>query len=323
MNRRALLTSLAAVPLLGTRIARARDSGAPHRMGGLLMSTPEKAMSELVPPFMKALADIGYVEGRNLATEWRFYAFDMVRGASMAAELVRLAPEVLMTHGTPPTKLLQHATKTIPIITSVQDPVASGFARSLGRPEGNITGFCHVHPDAETKQVELLRSMVPGLDRIVYIDDIGYGGAREGARPFERAVKAAGLKSEVRLVARPEVEQVFVDMKRSGGTSAAFVLFVTLQRAEMARFALRHRVPTMGSEPDYVERGGLMSFGMYHGSPQRFFLMIDKILKGMKPADIPWELPDRTQLAINLGTAKALGLTISQDLLLRADQVVE
>ncbi len=275
-------------------------------------------MDELAPPVRKLLADVGYVEGRNLTVEWRAMGLDDSIGAAMAEELVRLQMDVLMTHGTPPTKAFQAATRTIPIATVVGDPIASGFTRSLARPSSNITGLSLTHPETPAKQVELLRKTLRRLERIVFIDNIDYGAFR----PYEAAAKAAGIVAEIKVINRAQIEGIFAGMKRSAN-SAAFVVFTTIARPELAAIASRYAVPTMLWEMGYVETGGLMSFSMLHSNGgARQAATIDKLLKGVRVADIPWELPDRSHLAINLKTAKLLGIEFPPDILLSADEIV-
>jgi ABC-type uncharacterized transport system substrate-binding protein len=235
MNRRAALSSLAAGSLLATRFAHARLGAKVYRAGVLFAGSREPVMEVLRRKdwgLLQPLANLGYIDGRNLTFEWRFIEGNF-KAPEMSVELVRLAPNLLFTDEDTPTEALQHATRTIPIVTAVNDPLESGFTRSLARPSGNILGICNRHPDTPAKQIDLL------------------------------------------------------------------------------------------SRGGYVERGGLMTFTMYHDQPFfRFASIFDKVFKGMAPAEIPWELPDRTHFAINLGTAKLLGLKIPESLLLRADKVV-
>jgi putative tryptophan/tyrosine transport system substrate-binding protein len=321
VNRRALLALLASGSLLGVRFAIARTAS--HRLGIFIAGFCNAETREELAPMFKSLAELGHVEGRNLTVEWRCFGMDFSRAPSMAAELVRLEVDAIWTTGTPQTKALQDATKTIPIVTSVGDPVASGFAKTLVRPGGNITGLCR-HPDTPAKQIELLRRVVPKLERLVIIGDARYTGMRQLLRPHEIAAKAAGLSVEVRMVDRSGFERVISEMK-GFGAQAALIESPDFDMAEVARLANRHGVATMlEGEGDYVKHGGLISYDMFHGNfMQRSASLIDKVFRGMKPAEIPWELPDRSHLAINLGTAKLLGLTIPPDVLLRADQVVE
>jgi putative tryptophan/tyrosine transport system substrate-binding protein len=328
VKRRGFLASLAAAPLFGTHCTLAL-AAAPHRLGCLLAGARESDLNKLFgegPSLRDALVNLDYVEGRNLSIEWRFFEADRARASSMAADLVRLGADALVTTGTPWTKVLQGLTKTIPIVTIVDDPVAGGFTTSLVRPEGNITGLMLRHPDTPAKQVELFRRVLPKLDRLVIIGNARYTGSREIMRPYGAAASATGLVPDVEIVDIAAIERIFSEMKSAPARAALVALgqFTSQNADQVARLAIRHGVATMSTRSGYVELGGLMTFSMYHSQPySRWASIIDKIFRGVKPADIPWELPDRSHFAINLGTAKALGLTISPDLLLRADQVIE
>ena len=325
-----MLASLAAASVLGARSVLAAPAAAKHRLGvffagwsdlALGVKEREQAKKER-EKILKALAELGYVEGRNLTVDWRFFDMDFSKAPQMAAELVRLKVDVLLTAGTPQTKALRAATTTIPIVTSVNDPVASGLTQSLARPGGNITGLTNQHPATPAKQVELFRMLVPRLDRLVIVGDVRYTGDRELVRPAENAARMAGMIADVRMVDPSDVERVFSEMK-GFAARAALLGYVDMDMAGVARLAIRHGVATMHFASEYVEHGGLLSFSPYHANEmQRTVSIIDKIFRGMDPAQIPWELPDRTHLAINLGTAKLLGLKVPADLLLRADQVV-
>jgi putative ABC transport system substrate-binding protein len=325
MKRRALLASLMAA-LLGTRFAFAYHPGGIHRLGiymaGSCRTAAEKYEREEKALF-KALVELGYVEGRNLVVEWRCFEMDFSRSAAMAVEIVRLG-DVIFTSGTPQTKALRDATKTIPIVTVLADPVRSGLARSLSRPDGNITGLTINHPDSAAKEIEMLRTVMPKLDRLVLLGDVRYGEARELLRPHEIAARARGLAAEVQLVDPSDFDRIFRQMRRSG-VRAAYLQFSDSQAADPAlKLAIRYGVAMLCADSYHVEQGGLISYGMYHERMfERAAATIDKLFRGAKIADIPWELPDRSHLAINLGTAKSLGLSIPPDVLLRADQVIE
>jgi putative ABC transport system substrate-binding protein len=344
MNRRALLASLALASTLGPLLARARTAEAAVHRAGLFFGGRRDQIDEFTKGWglLKSLAQLGYVEGRNLKLEWGCLEGDSSRLPQMAVELARAQVDVLIALGTPATRALQAATKIIPIVTVVADPVASGFARSLGRPGGNITGFCTRHPETPSKMVDLLRRVVPGLDRLVIMADTS-PLAKELLRAYEAAAKAAGLAADLRFVESngfgfvesKGFERVFMENK-GPRVKAMLLLFTSgggsdLPEEEVAKLAIRHRVATISGllndrdEPSYVEKGGLMTFSMIPARPYEESLagIIDKIFRGMKPADIPWELPDRSYFAINLRTAKALGLRVPPDLVLRADKVVE
>jgi putative ABC transport system substrate-binding protein len=323
MNRRAVLASVVAYAALPSKLVLGGPSTAVRRIGILSSGSCEvhKATSGTAEWF-KNLAALGYVEGQNLAVEWRCFGSDYSLAAQMAGELVRMKVDMLFSAGTPQTKVLQAATSTIPIVTSVADPVAGGLAESLVRPGRNVTGFSHTHPDTPAKQVQLFRRVLPTLKRLTLVGDALYGGAQP-FRAYENAARNAGVATEVRLIESGEFENTFRDMAASDA-EAAFIEIVNMDMPEVAKLAIRHGVPTMNYIKGYVESGGLMSFQMYpENLYRRMALVIDKVFRGMKPAEIPWELPDRSHFAINLRTARMLGLSIPSDLLLRADQIVE
>jgi putative ABC transport system substrate-binding protein len=331
MNRRAFLALPAAGSLLGTRLARADRPSGTRRIGVFAANDSCEPLQKSAAPWFKELAKLGHVEGRNLELEWHCFQGDFARGARIASELARRKVDVLYTTGTPQTRLLQEATKTIPIVTLVSDPVAAGFTGSLARPDGNITGLAHRHPDTPAKQVELIRRVFPKLERLVIIGRASIAGdarqdvARQMLRPYETAARAAGLVPEVRIVELSGFDRVFGEMK-GPGAKVAFIEFPHRddEVSEAGKLALRHGVATIVYDRTLVEDGGLMSYTMHHDVPDRRLLGIfDKLLRGIRPGEIPWELPDRSHLVINLRTAKALGLTIPPDVLLRADRVFE
>jgi ABC-type uncharacterized transport system substrate-binding protein len=323
LNRRAILALLAASSMLGARPAPARLPAAVSRLGVFFGGYREPMMKE-GRDLLKGLADVGYVEGRNLAVEWRFCEMDFSHSAQLATELVRVGVDALATAGTPLTRVLQEATKSIPIITEVADPVASGFTETLGRPSRNITGLSNEHQDTPAKRIELIRRMVPNVDRLVLIGDVRVPSERQMLRPHESAAKAAGLRPAMRLVDTTGFEGVFSEMKGLGAR-VALIDFPVTDKAELAALAIRYGVATMMiNDTDYVDSGGLMGYFMLFANPiGRLAAVIDKVFRGVKPADIPWELPDRSKFSINLSTARLLGLTVPPDLLLRADQIVE
>lgn len=325
MNRRALLASLVAASVLGARFALAGPPAGVRRFVILLSENSCGEIQKGAADTFVGLAKLGHVEGRNLSVEWHCFGSDFARGAQLAAQLVRRGVDVFFTTGTPATEILQHATKTIPIVTWVADPVASGFTRSLVRPDRNITGFCGRHPDTPAKEVELIRRIAPKTERLVIIANASIPGIRPLLRPYEAAATAAGLVPVMKIVDRSELNRVFNEMK---GSRTQFVVNMFASRdvmGDIAGLALRNGVATMlVNDTGYVELGGLVSFDTFHQNrEQREVAVLDKLLRGVKPADIPWELPDRNHIAINLRTARSLGLTIPPDVLVLADQIVE
>jgi putative ABC transport system substrate-binding protein len=330
--RRTLVASLAAATAIWPRSALSAPLDSKHRLGVFAAGWGEFAVGEKEresekserQALLKSLAEQGYVQGGNLQIDWRNFDKDFSQVPQAARDLVRLVPDVLVTWGTLQTRALQDATRSIPIVASLSDPVASGFTKALARPQGNVTGLCHIRPELPVKQIELLRRVVPRLNRIMLIGDARFPGMRQLMEPEENAAKSAGLTVEVRMIDRAGFERVFREMKRLGA-GAALISFSNVDFSEVARLAIRHGVATLADgEPRYVEEGGLVGYDTFHENPERRIAMIiDRLFRGAKPADIPWELPDRTLLEVNLRTAKALGLTIPPDVLLRADKVFE
>lgn len=278
--------------------------------------------------FMEGMRELGYVEGKNLVIEWRYADGKYERLPGLAVELVRLKVEVIVTQSVPATDALLRATSTIPIVnTSFADPVGAGFAASLARPGGNVTGLALMNIDVSPKQVELLKTMVPTLSRVVVL-------MNPGTRPhaaFLESVQAAAQQLGVSVVpvhasTPKEIERAFTAIQRERADAVIIPpdsFFISRHR-QMAELAERNRLPSMFYYQEAVEAGGLMSYGANNAELyRRAATYVDKILKDAKPGDLPIEQPTTIYLAINRKTAIALGLTIPQELLLRADRVIE
>ena len=278
--------------------------------------------------FVQGMRDLGYVEGKNLVIEWRFADGKYERLAGLAAELVQMKPEVIVTHGTPGPQAMRQATSTIPIVTaSAGDPVASGFAVSLTRPGGNITGLSLIAIDLSPKHFELLTIMVPRLSRVAVLANPGNSSHPAILKSLQTAAQQVGIKVLPMDARTPEeIERGFAMMKRERAEAVIVAAdgFFVGQRRRIAELAAKNRTPSMYAFREHVGAGGLMSYGQnlteHYRSAATY---VDKILKGAKPGDLPFEQPTRIHLAINRKTAKALGLKIPQELLLRADEVIE
>jgi putative ABC transport system substrate-binding protein len=314
---------LAAVPAAGAQQA----AGLP-RIGYLGTSSPSLE-PHYVEAFRQKLRDLGNIEGQNIVIEYRWAEGQDDRLPALAAELVRLKADVIVTTGTPGTLAATQATKTIPIVmASSGDPVRSGLVASFAHPGGNVTGFTIQAPELEGKRLELLKEVVPKLSRVAVL----WNPANPALRlVFEQTRLAA---STLHLTLQPVVE-----VRRVGDFEDAFAkivrarpraLVVTVDRlllahrARIVAFAASRRLPGMYGYREYVEAGGLMSYApsnieLFRGAAT----YVDKILKGAKPADLPVQQPTRFELVINMKTAKALGLTIPQSVLIRADQVIQ
>ena len=282
----------------------------------------------LVDAFVKGMLELGYVEGKNLIIDWRFAENNSDRLAGLATELIQLKPELIVTHYSVAVQILQAQTKTIPIVhTAANDPVASGFAASLARPGGNVTGLSLLTVDLSGKQIELLRAMLPGLSRVaVLVHPINRTHAA-----IVQQVQAAAQQFGISVVAveastAEAIEPSFAEMRRerAGAVIVATDALFTGQTKLIGATSTRERIPSMFSYSDFVKAGGLMSYGLdISENYRRAAVFVDKIFKGAKPGELPFEQPMRIFLAVSRPAAKALGLSIPKELLLKADEVVE
>lgn len=324
--RRRLLLALGAGAMLP---AGARAQPRVWRVGFLApQRRPKSLEAGIFGAFVAGMREAGYVEGRNLSVEWRFADDRYDRLPELAADLVRVAVDAIVTIGTAGTRAAQRATSTIPIVMgSVNDPVASGFVKSLARPGGNITGFSNIAVDVTPKLLEMLQAIVPRLVRVAVLihPDNPSHGARLGS--LETAARKAGVDI-VRTSARStaQIETAFGEMTAAKAQAliVARDTFFTAQSAQIAQLAARQRLASIAGVREFPEAGGLMSYG---SSLSRYFrraaVYVDRIFKGASPADLPVEEPVALELVINRATAKALGLGIPQSLLTIADQVID
>jgi len=329
MNRRdtvLALLALGAAPLTSL----AQQQGKVRRIGYLAArsrSTPSNP-DPYYDTFVRGMRELGYVEGKNLLIEWRFADGKYERLPGLAAELVRLKLEVIVTHAPPPTEAVRRATSTIPIVCSnLGDPVALGFAASLARPGGNITGLSAIQDDVSPKYLELLKSLIPALSRAAVLTNPGNPSHPILVKRVQTAAQKLGV-SVLPVDARnpEEIERGFAAMKRERADAVIILgdTFFIGQRRQITDLATRNRLPAMYSFREDVEAGGLMSYGQNIGDfYRRAATYVDNILKGAKPGELPIEQPTALHLAVNRKTAKTFGLTIPQELLLRADEVVE
>jgi putative tryptophan/tyrosine transport system substrate-binding protein len=321
--------AIVATSVPGVRLARAQKDAKVFRVGMLSNWGPGPVFETL----KSDLARLGYVEGKNIVFEARFPEGQLERLPGFAAELVGLGVDVIATYGGPPTNAARKASTTIPIVAAiVADPVAVGFAASLERPGGNITGITSNDPSLGAQQWEIFKQLVPKLTRVAILSDSDIPGAdASGLAPIERAnaaaARAADLTPQVLKVRgpAPDLDAAFKAMA-SEGAQALVILEVPVTiplRKRIAELAAAHRIPTMfwGGASD---AGGVLTYGTsftdtFAGVPAA----IDKILKGTKPADMPFEIITRREFVINLTTARAVGLTMPADLVKRADRVIE
>jgi putative tryptophan/tyrosine transport system substrate-binding protein len=318
----ALLGGAVAWPLA----ARAQQAARRPTIGYMGVNTPV-VESQRTAAFVQRLRELGWIEGRNVTVEYRWAEGRNERFAEIAAELVQLKVEVIVTAGTAAVVAAKQATSVIPIIFALGgDPVGTGLVASLARPGGNVTGLTQQSTDLAGKRVELLREVVPGLGRLATMANIGNPLAVLEMREVHAAARTLGLEVATSEIRRAEdIAPAFDALK--GRADALYVVadpLVTSNRIRINTLALGARLPTMHGQNDNVEAGGLMSYGAnFPDLYRRAADYVDKILRGTKPADIPVEQPTKFDLAINLTTAKALGLKIPESFLLRADEVVE
>jgi putative tryptophan/tyrosine transport system substrate-binding protein len=323
MTRRAFLDGL--VLLAAPRAAEAQRPGKPPTIG-VLGSGTASAQSQWTTAFVQRLRELGWTEGGNVAIEYRWAEGRSERFADIAAEFVRLGVDVILTHNTPPTLAAKRATSVIPIVfATAGDPVGSGIVASLARPGGNVTGLSSQAPDTASKKLELLREVVPALQRFGTLADVGNPFAARDVEEVRQAARAVGLEVrsfEIKHAA--DLDRAFEALK--GRVQALYVVSVPIlfvNRARINSLAAAARLPTMHGVREYVEAGGLMSYGpSWPHMWSRAADLVDKILRGAQPAGIPVEQPTKFELVINVKTAKALGLTIPPALLQRADQVI-
>jgi putative ABC transport system substrate-binding protein len=280
-----------------------------------------------VDAFAQRLRELGWIEGRTVAIEYRWGEARPERYAEIAAEFVRLKVDVILAGGTEAAIAAKQATSVIPIVfPTAGDPVGSGLVASLARPGGNVTGLSNQASDLPAKRLELLREVFPALRRLAVMVNADYSGGVTEREQIEAVARALGLELFPLPVRRMEDIASALDSVK-GGAEALYTTgdpLVNTHRLRIITFALAARLPTMFSQREYVAEGGLMSYGPnYPDLNRRAADYVDKILRGAKPGDIPVEQPIKFDLAINLITAKALGLEIPPSLLARADEVIE
>jgi putative ABC transport system substrate-binding protein len=327
MRRRHILGGLL-LSLAAPLVAEAQPAAKVPRIGALGGSPAAHPLREA---FLQGLRDLGYVEGRTVVIEYRYDEDKLERLPVSAAELVALKVDVIVTGSTPTAVAAKQATTTIPIVfAAVADPVADGLVTSLARPEGNVTGLASFSPELVGKRLELLKQVVPGVTRVAVLWQPGAVPERtekDMLKEAEVAARALGVRLQFVEARGPaDFDRAFSDMTRARAGALSVwgnAMFFT-ERSRLADLAAKNRLPAVYEVKEHVHAGGLMAYGpdiayMF----RRLGTYVDKILKGAKPADLPVEQPTKFELAINLKTAKALGLRIPPSLLQRADQVIE
>jgi len=326
MRKKVFALALSAMLFALCLSAQAQQSKKIARIG-FLSATSASSQSLRVEAFRQGLRELGYVEGKNIVIEWRFAEGKADRLRELVAELVRLKVDVIVTGGPPPTRATKQATSTIPIVMAFDDdPVGSGFAASLARPGGNITGLSTYFPEISGKQLELLREIVPKLSRAAVLGNASQPGHPQALREINLA--ADGFRVQVQYLqvrGTQDIDSAFraASKERADGVLVLSTAVLFLERKQVADLAVKNRLPAIYGRPEYVENGGLMYYGpIYTDLFRRAATYVDKILKGTKPTDIPIEQPMKFDFIINLQAAKKIGLTIPPNVLVRADKVI-
>jgi putative ABC transport system substrate-binding protein len=318
---------LLTILLLTAVPARAQQTGKVTRIGFLIASSPA-AMAPRMDAFRQGLREIGYVEGKNIIIERRHAEGKSDRLPALAAELVSLKVDVIVTSGPTATRPAKGATSTIPIVmTFDDDPIGSGFVASLARPGGNITGLSTLSPEISGKQLELLKEIVPRLGRVAVFGTSTREGTAQNLKGMELAAAAFGVKLQNVDVLDPKDIETGFRSASSGRADAILVLqspVFNSYRAQIADLAVKSRLPAIYSGRQFAEDGGLMSYGVNISDlDRRAATYVDKILKGAKPAELPIEQPTKFEFLINLKAAQQIGLTIPPSVLARADKIIK
>jgi putative tryptophan/tyrosine transport system substrate-binding protein len=323
--RRTFIAMLTGSLLAAPRAGRAQQAGKTYRIG-VLESIPEALNTANLDALRRGLRDLGYVEGRNLVIEYRSADGRAERFPDLAAELVRLKVDLIVTRGTPATRAAKNATGAIPVVMATMgDPHT--MVASFTHPGGNITGVTTFSTELTAKRIEILKELVPGLSRVALLHNMGNPAAPPEWDETKTAARSLGLRAEL------------LDVRSEGDLGRAFELaarqhvdalvvgldgLTQMHQQAIVDLVARNRLPAAYPAREFVEAGGLMAYAVnYPDLYFRFATFVDKIFKGAKPAELPVEQPTKFELVINLKTAKALGLTIPRSVSLRADQVIQ
>jgi len=328
-DRRAFIGMLAGGLLAAPLSAEAQPAAKAYRIGLLGGSPPNSPGGQRSwERFFQGMRELGYVEGQNILVEGRFYGDRTDRLPALAAELVQLKMDVIVAGVTPAPEAAQRATSTIPIVMAMHpDPVGSGLVASLARPGGNVTGLSTLSPELVGKRLQLLKEAVPGISRVAVLSNPTAPPQALELREAEVAARSLKVQLQVLQARAPgDFASAFSAMTkgRAGGLIALGSSMFFAHRTRIVELAAQSRLPAIYMLKEFAEAGGLMAYAPnLRESFRRAATYVDKILKGAKPADLPVEQPTKFELVINLKTAKALGLTIPQSLLLRADELIQ
>ena len=326
--KKTLITSLLATVLLSTVPPGEAQQPAKVPRIGFQLDSPASAVTARTEAFRQGLRELGYIEGKNIIIEWRSAEGKIERRSELAAELVRLKVDVIVSGGPSVTRGVKEATSTIPIVMAQDtDPVGSGFVASLARPGGNITGLAALAPEMSGKQLDLLKQIVPKLSRVAVIGNSNVPGDAQALR--ETVLAAGSFDVYLRYLDVPDPKDIETVFRAAAKGRADAVLLLgnpilNAHRKQIVELAVKHRLPATYARPEFVEAGGLMTYGTsYNDLFRRAATYVDKILKGAKPADLPVEQPTKFEFIVNLKAAKQIGLTIPPNVLARADRVIK
>ena len=324
-TRRRLLLAVVAWPLLVSAIAAAAQAGKIPRIGFLDPGTQDSGLNAA---FLRGLQELGYVPGKNIAIETRFANGALERLPALAMELAELKPDVMLAQSTPGVRAMLATKTSAPIVmVAIGDPVGSGFVASLGRPGGNVTGMSILTSDVSPKLLELLRTLMPKLSRIAVL----VNPANPNSTVSLTNIQSAAQKMSITILpaeapAAGDIEKAYAAIvrQRPGALIIPGDALFRLQARQVASLALRNKLPLASTNIEIVEAGGLLSYGAsIADSYRRAAAYVDKIIKGAKPADLPVEQSSKFEMVVNRKTARTLGLAIPNELLLRADKVIE
>ena len=327
MNRRAFTTLLGGAAVVWPIAARAQQAGKVHRIGVLETISTTLNVANFYA-LREGLRQLGYAEGQNLVIEYRSADGRDDRFPGLARELLALKVDVIVTRGTPAAKAVKNATSTVPVVMMASgDPVGVGLVTSLARPGGNITGLSAIVGELSPKRLELIKEIVPGLARIAVLANTSNDAVRRDWARIETAARSLGVQSQLLDLRESDALGPTFDDASARRADALVVVIDAITQANQQRIvdlAMKHRLPAIYSSREFVDAGGLMSYGVsYPDLYRRAATYVDKILKGTKPADLPVVQPTKFELVINLKTAKALGIEVPPSLLALADGVIE
>jgi len=329
MKKAALSLILNATLVLVVGVAAEAQQATKIPRTAYLSASPLSTNPERIEAFRQGVRELGYVEGKNIVIEWRSAEGKLGRLPALTAELMRLKVDIIVTSGPTATRAAKEATSTIPIVMAQDnDPVGNGFVASLARPGGNITGLATLNPELSGKRVELLKEIVPKLSRLAVFGTSIFPGNAQALKEIELAAKAFGVKLQyLDVLSSKDIEIAF--RAATKGRADAVLIIVAgavagAHRTQIAELAVKRRLPAIYDRREFVDDGGLMSYGTnFADLSRRAATYVDKILKGRTPADLPVEQPMKFEFIVNLKAAKQIGLTIPPNVLVRADKVIK